>query len=57
MHAEFERLKNDHKQLIDIHNDWKSRNDAISATQIEVCMYVTTLYFATKRSSSQPVVP
>ena len=47
MHAEFETLKNDHKQLIDIHNYWKSQNDTISDTQIEVpyvCTYVTTFY-------------
>ena len=40
LHAELETLKNEHKQLMDILNKSKSQNDTISATQIEVCMYV-----------------
>ena len=51
MHAEFETLKNDHKQLIDIHNYWKSQNDTISDTQIEVpyvrmyiCNYILFIF-------------
>ena len=40
LHAELETLKNERKQLIDILNKSKNQNDTISATQIEVCMYV-----------------
>ena len=40
LYAELETLKNEHKQLMDIHNNCKSQNETISATQIEVCMYV-----------------
>ena len=38
LHAELETLKNEHKQLMDIHNNCKSQNETISATEIEVCM-------------------